>query len=562
MVDPSGADDGLTLGRAALTRGAWGVAREYFELELRDHGTPTPPEGAEVLEGLSWAAWWLDDGDACLDARERAYRAYRDDGDARGAARMALWLSDDHVEFRGATAVAGGWRARAARLLDELEPAPEHGWLSLFEAHEALGREEPTEAHKLAERVREIGRRQAQVDLEVFGLATEGVALVALGDLVAGLRALDEAAAAALAGEYDHLVAAAWTCCLVMATCEQVRDYDRAAQWCRQIEEFARRLDAGFLRGVCRAHYGVVQVWRGDWDVAERELLAAVDGPAATRPAWRADAVVRLAHLRRRQGRWAEAEHLFDEVADHPLALPGRAAVDLAQGNAEHARDLLERALRRCRPEHRAARADALELLVRTHIARDDVPAATAALEELRLVAADVPTDAMVAALQIAEGMIAAAVGDQQRACHHLEDAVERLARCGARVEAAQARLHLGRSLAALGRTDAAQREARLALAGLHGTHAQVERADALALADRLATQRDGGSAERSASILTRRQVEVLRLVADGMSDRSIAERLVVSPHTVHRHVANIYGRLGCSSRSAAVAQATRLGLL
>jgi LuxR family transcriptional regulator, maltose regulon positive regulatory protein len=558
MADPSGADDGLTMGRAALTRGAWSRARAWFELQLREHDTTTPA----ALEGLSWAAWWLDDVDACLDARERAYRAYREDGDLRGAARMAMWLSDDHLEFRGATAVAGGWRARAARLLEELEPCPEHGWLILFEAHEALGRQEPAEARRLAERARALGRRWAHLDLEMFGLATEGVALVALGDVAAGLGALDEAAAAALAGEYDHLVAAAWTCCLVMATCEQVRDYDRASQWCRQIEEFGRRLDAGFLRGVCRAHYGVVQVWRGDWEVAERELLAAVDGVATTRPAWRAEALVRLAQLRRRQGRWTEAEQLFDEVADHPLAVPGRAAVHLERGNPEDARDLLERALRRCPPDDRAARADALELLVRANVALDDVQAATAALEELRLVADDVRTDALVAALQVAEGMLASAVGDHQRACDHLGDAIDLFARCGARVEVAQARVHLGRSLAARGKTDAAVREARLALGGLRGTQAAVERADALALVDRLVPPGDGGSAESPVHVLTRRQVEVLRLVAEGLSDRDIAERLVVSPHTVHRHVANIYARLGCSSRPAAVAQATRLGLL
>jgi DNA-binding NarL/FixJ family response regulator len=61
---------------------------------------------------------------------------------------------------------------------------------------------------------------------------------------------------------------------------------------------------------------------------------------------------------------------------------------------------------------------------------------------------------------------------------------------------------------------------------------------------------------------LSARELEVLRLVAEGLSDAEIAERLVLSPHTVHRHVANIRTKLGLASRAAAAAHAARLGLL
>ncbi len=566
MANATGVDEALAAGDAALARGAWDDARASFEEVVRTTEGDVAHATAEALEGLSWAAWWLEDVEACLDARERAYLAYRDRGEVRGAARMALWLSDDHMEFRGAGAVAGGWLARARRLLDDLEPCPEHGWLDLFAAHETLERHDHVAARRLAGQARGLGRQLAQLDLEMFGLATEGVAMVAAGEVDAGLQALDEAATAALAGEYDNLVPAAWTCCLVMATCEQVRDYDRAGQWCQQIEAFGRRLDARFLRGVCRAHYGVIQTWLGDWEAAERELVAAVDTLTINRPAWLADATVRLGHLRRRQGRWTEAEALFDQAAGHPLALPGRAAVHLDRGDADTARDLLQRALRVLPPEHRPARADALELLVQARVALDDVAGAVADLEELRSVAAAVRTDALSAAVALAEGVVAAAGGGHRRARDHLADAVDRFVRCGAPVELARSRVELGCSLAALGRTAEAQREVRLALEGLEDLDAVVERDRARALLERLegsGPARTGGlDTDEEHQVLTPRQVEVLRLVAEGLSDQQIAERLVLSPHTVHRHVANIYVRLGCSSRPAAVAEATRLELL
>ena len=145
--------EALNAGRAALARGAWEQARVAYAEALAGEET------AEALEGLSWAAWWLDDVEACFDLRERAYRRYREAGDLRGAARLALWLGDDYLEFRGEQAVANGWTRRAARLLEDLEPAPEHGWLAVFEAHAALGAHDAALARRLAGEARELGRR-------------------------------------------------------------------------------------------------------------------------------------------------------------------------------------------------------------------------------------------------------------------------------------------------------------------------------------------------------------------------------------------------------------------
>ena len=209
------------------------------------------PLAGQVGRGVGgplWAAWWLDDVALCIHARERAYQLYHAAGDLRGAARMALWIGDDNLEFRGATAVANGWFQRAARLLERLDPCPEHGWLDTFRAHLLL-RTDPPEAEALGARARELGTDLGDVDLEMFGLATEGLALVNQGEVVDGMRCLDEATAAALGGEFEQLAPAGWTCCYMIYACERVRDYDRAAQWCGEVEAFSRRTHIRFVNG-------------------------------------------------------------------------------------------------------------------------------------------------------------------------------------------------------------------------------------------------------------------------------------------------------------------------
>jgi ATP/maltotriose-dependent transcriptional regulator MalT len=375
----------------------------------------------------------------------------------------------------------------------------------------------------------------------MFAVATEGATLVADGEVAAGMRRLDEAAAAALGGEYEDLRAAGWTCCYLIGACERVRDFGRAAQWCREVEAFSRRLDIRFVTGVCQTHYGAVLCWRGEWDEAERVLTAALEQLTAARPAWRADAVVRLAELRRRQGRHDEALALFGEAERHPLAQLGRAEVSLARGEPDLARAGLERLLRRIPAGNPAARAGPVEALVRAEAAAGDHAAAAGHARDLRAIAEAIGTAPLLGAASFAEGVAAAATGDHATARDRFDDAAEQFAAAGAPLEAASARLGLGEALRALGRTEAAEYEAAAARAAL----------DAL-----------GAESGRRPGPLTPRELEVLRLVADGLGDRAIAERLTLSEHTVHRHVANIHAKLRCSSRAAAVALAHRLDLL
>jgi DNA-binding CsgD family transcriptional regulator len=538
-------DAALRDGWAALARGAWEDARRTF----------AGAETAAELEGLSLAAWWLDDVPACLDARERAFRLYREAGDRPGAARMALWLGDDHIEFHGEQAIASGWFGRAARILEDAAACPEHGWLAVFRAHASLLERDDAGARRLAAEARDAGRRFGDVDLEMLGLVFEGMALVAGGSVSDGMRCLDEATAAAVAGEYDDLRAAGWACCCMLSACEDVRDHGRAAQWCRKVDEFSDRLRIGFVHGTCRAHYGAVLTSRGAWADAERELLGALDDLTTTRPFWRTEAIVRLADLRRRQGRFAEVEELLRQAPHHGQTPLVTAELALDRGDVARAHDLLERVLRRVPSRNVLRRARPLELLVRAEAAGGDRTGAAAHAAELRSIADVVGTAPLAAAAAFCEGLAAGAAGDHATARERLEDAVD-LASRDAPLEAGRAQLELARSLRALGLDDAAVREATAAMEALRRLGAATESAHARALLDEL------GVTPRSTGPLTARELEVLGLVADGLGDREIAARLVLSEHTVHRHVANIHAKLRCSSRAAAVASATRLRLL
>lgn len=537
-------------GHDALSRGGWEEARAAFGEALERS------DSAEAWEGLSWAASWLEDGAAAIEAREHAYRLYKEAGDLRGAARMAIWLGDAYIDFRGEEAIARGWFARSERILEDLEPSPEHGWLAALQAAIALDSGDTTMARRLGAQARELGRAWQLTDLEMVGLATEGLALVSEGAVEEGMRCLDEATAAALGGEFEELQPACWTCCYLIYACERVRDFDRAGQWCKKVEDFTQRMRVQFVNGVCRAHYAAVLTWHGDWAQAEDVLVEARRDLTSTRPFWAPEATVRLADLRRRQGRLEEAGQLFSEVEWHPLAILGVAELALDQGRVDEALPLAERMLRQLPVENRTQRAAALELMVRAHAAIREADAAQIHLTELREIVDAVSTEPLRAAVRFCEGVTARAAGDHDAARASLEDAVTLFRASRAPFEAARARLELAGCLAEQGESDAAVREAGAAAEALEQLGAQGEAARAGELVARLAgDQRPGGP-------LSPREVEVLRLISDGLTDKQIAAALVLSQHTVHRHVSNIYTKLGCSTRAAAVAQAGRLDLL
>jgi DNA-binding NarL/FixJ family response regulator len=370
-----------------------------------------------------------------------------------------------------------------------------------------------------------------------------------------GMGCLDEAAATALTSEALIPISRAWTCCFLVSACEAVRDYTRAFEWCDKIAEFSQRYGSRYMLGFCRAHYGAVHMWRGRWGDAEANLQAAVEDYSRSRPGFVPSALVELAELRRRQGNWEECERLLHD-AGGGLLCRGRLAFD--RGEFQIAVDLAARALRQTPEQRRLERASALELLVRTHVARGDVPNAKAALAELQKLGRIVSTAALSAAVEVAAGIVAAAEGDHELARQLLEDAADHFERVGAPFETAQARMELGTNLLALGRSAAAEREVQVCLTSLIelGAMAEVRRARRL-----LELSAGEGREEPPLAEVTRREREVLRLVAEGLTNRQIAMRLGVSDHTIHRHVTNILRKLDLPSRTAAAAHAVRQGL-
>ena len=560
MVLESG-NAGLESGRAALNRGAWDAAREAFETALEDGETP------EALEGLGWALFWLDRTEEALDIRERAFRIYRENRDLRSAARLAYGLAVDCLDLRG-EAPASGWLDLARRLLEGMEAGPEHGWLALWEGHFALMyRSDTATARERGAVALELGRKLGLLDLEMLARALEGLVLVAEGQVDEGMRRLDEATASALAGEMAALDAVGATCCFLVHACERVRDYDRAAQWGERVERFSRQWGIVPSLTVCRTQHAAMLIGQGEWAQAEAELHQAIARLTASRPMLVADGVEQLAELRRRQGRFDEAEELFARVESRSLSLLGRGAIAFDRGDATTAADLLQRFLRRTPSDNWNGRASALELLVRACLGLGKRGEAEEAATALRSLLERVETPTIRAAVRQAEGALLNAQGSCEEARRCFEDAVDLFLRCQAPFEAARARLDLALCLRGLDRPGPARQEARSALECFLklGAIREGRRAETVL------TEIDGEagpSPESRADVaqaragLTAREIQVIRLVAEGLGDKEIADRLHLSGHTVHRHISNVRTKLGLPSRAAAVAWAAQNGLL
>ncbi|MBW3535076.1 MAG: helix-turn-helix transcriptional regulator, partial [Gemmatimonadetes bacterium] len=249
-IPPDVTVDALGAGREALARAAWEEARAAFAAAAAQEETP------EALEGLGAAAQWLFDQSTLFPAWERAYQLYRERGNLPGAARLATLLGVAYSELRGEHAIARGWLQLAQGLLEGLDPSLEHGWFALYSGHFALFIErDPAEALRAAEEVIAIARQLESIDLEVVGIALGGLSRVVQGEIEAGMRRLDQATAAAVAGEVSDFNALWNTCCYLISGCERVRDYDRAAQRCDKAAEVCTRWGIRPLFAACRTHY-------------------------------------------------------------------------------------------------------------------------------------------------------------------------------------------------------------------------------------------------------------------------------------------------------------------
>jgi DNA-binding NarL/FixJ family response regulator len=539
--------DAVQEGRAALRAGEGSRAREAFE------AASVEEETGEVLEGLAEAAYLEHAYRDAIDTWEAAYEAYRREGDGAGAVRVARILGFMHGSVAGDFAVMSGWVARASSLLAEQDPSVEAGWVALTRGMFDADREHKEE--RFGEALT-TARAFADPTLEFLALAYLGASRVHGDSIDEGMALLDEAAAATAGREVDDLIAYTEIFCQLFSACEYAHDVDRADQWIRVGEEIAARRNIPAVAAFCRTHYGGLLTAAGRWAEADDALTEAVRLWDLGHRTLRSGALVRLANLRVRQGRFEEAEQLLQGLeVDVDAAVP-LALVHLAQGESELAIDVIEQALREVEPACTAA-APLWAALVDAHLAAASVDDARAAADRLDACVAANPGPYLRALAALAQGQLGAAVaaGD---ASERFREALTGFAKARTPMEVARARLGLAAALAS-DRPEVARAEARAALD-------EFERLPAARYADEAAALlRQLGAGHRAppkeVGVLSKRETDVLELLGLGLSNPEIADRLFISRKTVEHHVSRILMKLGLRSRAEAAAYATRAGL-
>ena len=539
------AEDALARGHEALAAGEWDDARAAFEEALVVSDSP------EVLDGLGRTLWWLRDERGAVVYRERAYAGFRRDGELARAARIALWLSREFALAFDNDAASRGWLARAERLLRDVAAGAEQGWLDLARSERVT---DPTVAASLASGALDVALATEDTDLELRALAQLGLAEVTLGETDRGLARLDEAMAAVTSGEPATLETFADICCTLMLACERAGDSERPQQWSAVLDDFVRAHDHVTLLAFCRTCCADVYAANGRIDAAEVELEQAVSELTAAGQRSRCiPPSARLAEIRVLQGRYEEADQLLVGLEREPEALQARVALRLARGEPAAASALLTRRLDEIGWTTLLA-APLLAQLVEARLLEGHPDGAAAAAAALDRIAVERPRERVEAQAKAARGRIAMTEGREDGA-DLLQDAVNRFAELGARLDAARTRLDLARALSTSSPELAidAARHARTELEALGA----IRDADAAAALMRsLGAKARAGP--RATGLLSRRETDVLRLLADGLSNREIAEHLFISPKTAEHHVSRIYSKLGLSTRAEAAAYATR----
>ncbi|MEM9134800.1 MAG: helix-turn-helix transcriptional regulator [Actinomycetota bacterium] len=526
---------------------------------VHDRLNALPPEQltADDLDALASALFWLNQPWRSVELRRLAYERWAADGEGDRAARAAWQVFYEHWLI-GEEAVAQGWLARARNLITEPASAVA-GWVAVAEAdvattgaRDAAGLDTALDAAlDHARRAVTAGRRFGDPDLLAMGLQAEGRALLATGDTEAGLACFDEAMVAVIGNELQPLYTG-WVYCTVISTCHTIGDLRRANEWSQAALRWCTHLRNGLLYpGLCRVYAAELAHLRGDWSNAESQARQACEDLLAYDRRYAGAAHYLVGDLCRLQGRLDEATefyHRAHELGHDPQ--PGLALLAAVRGRIDDGLEALRAGLGRPGPP--LPRLQFLLALVELADQVDDGALASAAAAEAATVA---PHDDQIAgALALAvQGRAAATVGEPDQAVRLLRQAVMRLAELDVPHEAARLRLAL----------------ARLADAAGDRLTAELERSSAVATLERLGADPDivaaapVAAAVASASTpLSARELDVLRLVAEGLTNRAVADELHLSPHTVARHLANIFTKLDVPTRTAAVSTATAAGLL
>jgi DNA-binding NarL/FixJ family response regulator len=496
------------------------------------------------LERAAADAFLAGREDESLDLLSRAHARAVEAQDRRAAARAAFWLAFQLIAG-GDQARASGWLGRARRLLDEHgDPCAERGYVLLPQALEAMARRDFAAADAAFADAELIGERFHEPDLVALARQGRGRVLIAAGRAADGVALLDEVMISVTSGELTPIVAGT-VYCSVIAACFDLFDVRRAHEWTEALTAWcASQPDPVSYRGDCLVHRCAILRLRGRWQDAVGEATRASALPSA-RQAAKAAALHELAEICRLRGELAAADEAYERAAElGRLPHPGLALLRLAQGHIDSARAAISRALAEHHGRHRSS---LLAAAVEIFLAAADVGAARAAADELQR-AADGAVSPWLRAMALhAEGTLLLAEGRPDAAANRLQAAQAIWRDLDMPYDAARTSEAMSRVCRELDDIDGARLE-RAAAARLFR---QVGAAGDLT---RLAAPATGA--------LTPRELEVLRFVARGSTNRTIAQELAISEKTVARHLSNIFTKLDVNTRAAATAYAFRHGLV
>lgn len=542
----STSNETIDKGREAFSGKRWAEAVE--ELAAADRQAPLEGEDLRLLATALVLTGRVDEG---IEAASRAYAAYVRDENVERAARTAF---DVCMEFlnRGDIAQANAWLSRASRLLADGRDSVERGYVILPTALQHLFSGDATTALDKFVEVTAIAERFGDPDLLALCRLGRGNALVMLGRITEGLAFIDDAMLAVIGGEVSPIQSGI-VYCAVIELCQQIFDVRRAREWTAALSRWCdAQPDLVPFRGQCLVHRAQILQLHGDWSDALHEAERAErwlsDPP---NPAVGA-AQYQLGEIHRLRGDFAKAEEAYKRASLHGRnPQPGMALMRLAQGKTDAASAAIKRETDEAQDP--ASRAKLLPAFVEVALAAGDVPAARSAADELASIAEGLDAPMLRALGAHATGSVLLAEGDPRAAIAILRTASAGWQDLGARYEAARVRFLIALACREIGDADTADLELEAARA----TFEQLGAAPALAQVAALlspASRVEGG--------LTAREIEVLRLIASGKTNRAIANVLVLSEKTVARHVSNIFTKLGISSRASATAYAYEHGLV
>ena len=524
-----------------------GLTETYERLSSLDK---TRALGPEQLFELSTTAYLLGKEEEALATLIRVQQAFAQSGELRRAGGMAARIASILMNTREG-AQAAGWMARATRLLGASgDPGVEYGHLLLAAARQAIASGNIADAEAKFAEAAAIAERFGDTDLMHLARQGHGRVLIARGEVARGVALLDEVMVAVTAGEVSPVIAGI-IYCSVLSACSELCDVGRAREWTAALTRWCdARPEMVPYRGECLVHRAEVISFNGAWPDALHEALLACEhlSQPPGQPAFGA-ALYQVAELHRLRGNLDEAEAAYRKVTEcGGSPYPGLALLRHAQGRPNDAAAAIRRLL--TEGGRRRPRSRLLDAAVEITIACGDIETARAAADELVAIAATLGTPFMRASAAQANGAVLIAEGHASAALTELRTAWLLWRELEVPYEAARAQVLIAAACRAVGDHDSAALELDAACRAFEQLEARTD----------LARVRPSGS-ERSAAGLTSRELQVLRLVATGRTNRAIAAELRLSEKTVARHISNIFNKLNVSSRAAATAYAFEHGL-